>query len=64
MYIAGRISTLLMETADGEPEAKRKTLAERAGESRSIAAATPGPRTFVKATSLVGASVSIFLMKP
>ncbi|KUJ19370.1 kinesin-domain-containing protein [Mollisia scopiformis] len=39
-----------------EPEPKRKTLAERAGEPRSVAAATPGPRTFVKATSLVGAS--------
>jgi kinesin family protein C1 len=40
---------------DGEPEPKRKTLAERAGEPRSIAA-PPTSRPAVKGTSLVGAA--------
>ncbi|KAF8860440.1 kinesin-domain-containing protein [Acephala macrosclerotiorum] len=39
-----------------EPDPKRKTLVERAGEPRSIAAPTPSSRSHVKATSLVGAS--------
>ncbi|PSS28353.1 hypothetical protein M430DRAFT_166159 [Amorphotheca resinae ATCC 22711] len=38
-----------------EPEAKRKTLAERAGEPRSIAVAAPSSRPVVKGTSLAGA---------
>ncbi|KAH6664954.1 P-loop containing nucleoside triphosphate hydrolase protein [Halenospora varia] len=43
-----------------EPEAKqRKTLAERAGESRSIATATPGPRPVMRGTTLVGAGRSL-----
>ena len=41
--------------ADGEPEPKRKTLAERAGEPRSIAP-QPASRSVVKGTSLMGAA--------
>lgn len=42
-----------------EPEPKRKTLAERAGEPKSsIVAPTPTSRSFMKGTSLVGAGVS------
>lgn len=47
-----------MDMPDNEPEPKRKTLAERAGEVRSIAAPTPSARPAVKGTSLVGAGVS------
>lgn len=39
-----------------EPEPKRKTLVERAGEPRSLAAPSTGTRPNVKGTSLVGAS--------
>jgi hypothetical protein len=41
-----------------EPDPKRKTLAERAGETRSIAAPTPNSRALVRTTSLVSAGVS------
>jgi hypothetical protein len=41
-----------------EPEPKRKTLVERAGETKSVVAATPSSRSLVKGTSLVGAGVS------
>jgi kinesin family member C1 len=52
-------------SVDNEPEPKqRKTLVERAGESRSIAAATPSARPVVKGTSLVGAGVSSFFFLP
>jgi len=51
----------LLTKADNEPEPKRKTLAERAGEPRSIVAPTPSSRPVVKGTSLVGAGVSIFI---
>jgi hypothetical protein len=44
---------------DNEPEPKRKTLAQRAGEPRSVAAATPGPRSGIVGTSLAAAGVSL-----
>ncbi|KAK0121766.1 kinesin-like nuclear fusion protein [Cadophora gregata] len=49
-----------------EPEPKRKTLAERAGEvgSRSIAAPTTSARPAVKGTSLVGAGKSMHSRNP
>ena len=47
--------------ADHEPEPKRKTLTERAGEPRSIAATSTSSRPAVKGMSLVGASVSYFM---
>ncbi|PVH78112.1 kinesin-domain-containing protein [Cadophora sp. DSE1049] len=47
-----------------EPEPKRKTLAERAGEPRSIAAPTPNARPAVKGTSLVGAGKSMHSRNP
>ncbi|KAH9214620.1 P-loop containing nucleoside triphosphate hydrolase protein [Leptodontidium sp. 2 PMI_412] len=47
-----------------EPEPKRKTLAERAGEPRSIAAPTPSSRPPVKGTSLVGAGKSMHSRNP
>jgi hypothetical protein len=43
---------------DNEPEPKRKTLAERAGEPSSLGAAPATSRPVVKGTSLVGATVS------
>lgn len=47
-------------SVDNEPEPKRKTLVERAGEPRSIAAATPSARPVMKGTSLASAGVSFF----
>ncbi|KAL2064243.1 hypothetical protein VTL71DRAFT_4737 [Oculimacula yallundae] len=47
-----------------EPEPKRKTLAERAGEPRTIAAPTPISRPPVKATTLVGAAKSMHSRNP
>lgn len=49
----------LTDLLDNEPEPKRKTLVERAGEPRSIATATHGPRAVVKGTSLLGAGVRL-----
>ncbi|KAH7412781.1 P-loop containing nucleoside triphosphate hydrolase protein [Cadophora sp. MPI-SDFR-AT-0126] len=51
---------------DNEPEPKRKTLAERAGEvgTRSIAAPTTSARPAVKGTSLVGAGKSMHSRNP
>jgi hypothetical protein len=45
-----------------EPDPKRKTLAERAGETRSIAAPTPNSRALVRTTSLVSAGVSFLCL--
>ena len=45
--------------ADNEPEPKRKTLAQRAGEPNSIAAVSVSSRPTVKGTTLVGAAVSL-----
>ena len=52
-----------MVNLDNEPEPKRKTLAERAGEPRSqLIPPTPVPRSVVQGQSLVGAGVrTIFL---
>lgn len=48
---------------DAEPDPKqRKTLAERAGEPRSIVAPTPSSRPAIKGTSLVAAGVSPHLL--
>ncbi|KAH7348469.1 P-loop containing nucleoside triphosphate hydrolase protein [Rhexocercosporidium sp. MPI-PUGE-AT-0058] len=47
-----------------EPEPKRKTLAERAGEPRSIAAPAQSTRPPVKGTSLVGAGKSMHSRNP
>jgi len=55
-YRAFRLS-LLIDLVN-EPEPKRKTLVERAGETKSIVAATPSSRALVKGTSIVCAGVS------
>ena len=51
-------------SVDNEPEPKRKTLAEKAGEPRSTTASTTSARPTVKGTSLVSASVSQFYLIP
>lgn len=51
-----------MESLDNEPDPKRVTLAARAGETRSVVAATPAPKLNTQGFSLAAiGNVSIYL---